>query len=145
MEGDHNLDENEPFRSGNNNRRNEAIRMVDQHQRNQILSLFLSNASLNEEIPINKNSGVSQQVIDSLDRIPKTRLRAGMKCPICTVEYIEEKYPLVIKLRCKHNFCLDCVTLWFKERDTCPICRAKAVKEESERAHYKEDSIDMYS
>ncbi|KAK1285915.1 hypothetical protein QJS10_CPB20g00053 [Acorus calamus] len=46
-------------------------------------------------------------------------LTAGDLCAIC-----QEKMHAPILLRCKHIFCEDCVSEWFKRERTCPLCRA---------------------
>ena len=40
-------------------------------------------------------------------------------CPICHDEFKEP-----IKLSCKHIFCKECVSKWFDQERTCPLCRA---------------------
>ncbi|XP_054725234.1 E3 ubiquitin-protein ligase RNFT1 [Anastrepha obliqua] len=41
-------------------------------------------------------------------------------CAICQDTYVS---PVV--LECGHIFCDNCVTIWFKREQTCPMCRAK--------------------
>ena len=71
-----------------------------------------------------KNQGVSQEFIDSLDRIPKTKFKPNDSCAICRNEYLSDPYPLVVKLNnCNHMFDLECVSSWLKKNPTCPMCR----------------------
>ena len=44
------------------------------------------------------------------------------ECPICL-----DTKPLIRLKKCKHDFCVDCITEWFvttlSATPTCPICR----------------------
>jgi hypothetical protein len=44
-------------------------------------------------------------------------------CPICHDDF--KKNTKVKMLWCKHYFCKECITHWFKKKDTCPICVQK--------------------
>ncbi|KAL3117509.1 hypothetical protein niasHT_008357 [Heterodera trifolii] len=53
---------------------------------------------------------------------------AELECTICLGE-IEKETPfklLAILDPCKHIFHNECISEWFKNHSTCPICRAKA-------------------
>lgn len=41
-------------------------------------------------------------------------------CPICMMEYREEK---VLRLRCQHKFHSSCVRDWNQANSSCPVCR----------------------
>ena len=64
----------------------------------------------------------------AIERLEKKRLDEQMigshdkaECTICIDEiYLGEE---VIVLPCKHWFHGECVLLWLKEHNTCPICR----------------------
>jgi hypothetical protein len=71
------------------------------------------------------SGGVDQTFLDTLDRVSKKALRADDACPICATMYIEDKYSLIVQLRCKHRFDLECITPWLKLHTTCPMCRAE--------------------
>ncbi|XP_069767829.1 E3 ubiquitin-protein ligase RNFT1 isoform X2 [Narcine bancroftii] len=43
---------------------------------------------------------------------------AGDVCPICQTEFKEP-----ILLICQHIFCEECISLWFNQEKTCPLCR----------------------
>ena len=43
-----------------------------------------------------------------------------IECPICT-DHI--KNPLILK--CKHQFCDECIHSWLEQKNTCPLCRMK--------------------
>ncbi|XP_072099004.1 E3 ubiquitin-protein ligase RNFT1 isoform X1 [Mobula birostris] len=43
---------------------------------------------------------------------------AGDVCPICQTEFREP-----ILLVCQHIFCEECISLWFNQEKTCPLCR----------------------
>ena len=42
-------------------------------------------------------------------------------CPICQ-DFIDPA--LYVKTLCKHAYCESCITLWFRDHTTCPICNA---------------------
>lgn len=69
--------------------------------------------------------GVPQGFLDSLDRVPKKSLKDGDSCSICTVRYLDDQYPLVVRLPCNrlHHFDLECIAPWLKLHSTCPLCR----------------------
>lgn len=74
------------------------------------------------------DQGVSGSFIDSLDRVSKSALTKQNKaCPICTNDFLDDPYPLVVKLPCNasHWFDLECIGPWLKVRDSCPLCRIK--------------------
>ena len=43
-----------------------------------------------------------------------------VSCPVCHDDFEEEE--IVKILRCKHYFCEECITEWFKVKNTCPVC-----------------------
>ena len=71
------------------------------------------------------NTGVSNEFIDRLERVNVKQLKNDDTCPICTNEYKDDSYPLVVELPCnsKHRFDLECIVPWLKINKTCPLCR----------------------
>ena len=69
------------------------------------------------------NRGLPPSFLDTLDRVDKKSLKKDDTCPICATPYLEDQFPLVVKLRCGHKFDLECIGIWFKERSSCPMCR----------------------
>ncbi|KAL5282681.1 RNFT2 family protein [Megaselia abdita] len=45
------------------------------------------------------------------------------QCPICHDDFTD---PVI--LECSHIFCESCVTTWFVNEQTCPLCRAKVAE-----------------
>lgn len=74
--------------------------------------------------PPEEIKGVTQEYLDSLDRVPKKSLKDD-SCPICAEKYMDDKYPLVVELPChgSHRFDLECVGPWLQSKGTCPLCR----------------------
>lgn len=72
--------------------------------------------------------GVDQEFLDTLDRVSKSAIKADDACPICATPYLDDKYPLVVSLKCRHSFDLECITPWLKLHTTCPMCRAEVTK-----------------
>ena len=69
------------------------------------------------------NQGLPPSFLDTLDRVDKKSLKNDDICPICATPYLEDQYPLVVKLRCGHKFDLECIGIWFKQHSSCPMCR----------------------
>lgn len=61
-------------------------------------------------------------LLQDSERVPtKDELDAAdAVCPICHDSYTS---PIIIE--CGHMFCDECVQTWFKQEQTCPMCRAK--------------------
>jgi len=77
------------------------------------------------DIPPREVEGVDDEFCDSLDRIPKSTLQPSQSCPICNNPFLEDPYPLVVRLPCHpaHLFDLECVRPWLRLRGTCPLDR----------------------
>jgi hypothetical protein len=76
------------------------------------------------------SKGVSQTYLDSLERIPKKKLKPTDQCAICGSNYLSDPYPLVVRLPChtNHHFDLECIGPWLKLHSTCPMCRTDLTK-----------------
>jgi hypothetical protein len=77
-----------------------------------------------------KPSGVPQSYLDELERVPKKQLRAEDSCPICAEKFLDDEYPLVVRLPCheSHWFDLECVAPWLRLHGTCPLDRKELMK-----------------
>ena len=89
------------------------------------------------------SSGLDQQFLDSLDRVDTKTLTKDDSCPICATPYLDDKYPLVVRLKCSHQFDLECITPWLKLHTTCPMCRGDVRKSQTAPIQY-EDSEEEY-
>ncbi|TKX18384.1 ring finger domain-containing protein 9 [Elsinoe australis] len=110
---------------------------------------YLDDTALN---PPRELEGVSDTFLADLERIPKAKLKPGESCPICANEFLEDKYPLVVRLPCHkdHMFDLECITPWLKVNPTCPMDRQKLTKdapkvEKKEEEDDEEEYDDMYA
>ena len=74
--------------------------------------------------------GVSQEFVDTLDRVNRKKLHKDDDCAICKVPYLEDEWCLVVELPCKgrHQFDLECVGPWLRSKGTCPMCREEMGK-----------------
>lgn len=74
---------------------------------------------------IEKIEPAPQEYVDSLERVPRKLLKKGMTCPICAVDFIDDEYPLVVRLPCHkdHMFDLECIAGWLCLQATCPLDR----------------------
>ena len=77
--------------------------------------------------PPTEIEGVPQSFLDGLDRVNKKVIKKEDKCPICGERFLDDEYPLVVRLPChdKHWFDLECVGPWLRLRGTCPLDRKK--------------------
>jgi Ring finger domain len=87
------------------------------------------NALPSEGVNDDAHRGLPQSFLDTLDRVDKKALKKDDTCPICATPYLEDQYPLVVKLGCGHKFDLECIGIWFKEHSTCPMCRQSVEKQ----------------
>jgi hypothetical protein len=88
--------------------------------------------SLEDDIanPPTEIPGVSQEYLDSLDRVSRKTLKKDETCPICAEKYLDDQYCLVVELPCHHShrFDLECVGPWLRSKGTCPLCRKDLTK-----------------
>lgn len=79
--------------------------------------------------------GVSQEFLDTLERVPKKQLKQEDACPICAEKFLDDQYPLVVELQCHstHRFDLDCVAPWLQLKGTCPMCRQDLTKYDTKK------------
>ncbi|CAK7219311.1 hypothetical protein SBRCBS47491_003804 [Sporothrix bragantina] len=80
--------------------------------------------------PPREIAGVTQEYLDTLDRVPKKRLGKDESCPICVERYLDDPYALVVELPChaSHRFDLECVGPWLLAKGSCPLCRTDLTK-----------------
>ena len=88
-----------------------------------------------------------------LDRVPKKNLKKGDACPICRMPFLDDQYPLVVRLPChkEHIFDLECLEPWLKMNNSCPLDRKELEKKkELPKPHTNNDDEeeeydDMYA
>ncbi|CRG84035.1 putative RING finger protein YBR062C [Talaromyces islandicus] len=87
------------------------------------------------ELPPREVEGVNEEFCDSLDRVPRSALKASQSCPICSNPFLDDPYPLVVRLPCHttHLFDLECVRPWLRLRGTCPLDRTDFGKKQREK------------
>lgn len=88
--------------------------------------------------------GVTEEYIAGLERVDVKKLgkKAG-ECPICGNGFLEDEWPLVVRLPCHktHVFDLECLRPWLLLRGTCPLDRVDLAKRERERKKKLEEEI----
>ncbi|KAE8351637.1 hypothetical protein BDV28DRAFT_16138 [Aspergillus coremiiformis] len=101
-----------------------------------LLTQMIQNLLSEAEMPPREVEGVSEEFCDVLDRVPRSALKEGQSCPICGNGFLEDRYPLVVRLPCHktHLFDLECVRPWLRLRGTCPLDRVDFAKQEREKA-----------
>ncbi|KAF7586431.1 hypothetical protein BBP40_008920, partial [Aspergillus hancockii] len=101
-----------------------------------LLTQMIQSLLQEAEMPPKEVEGVSEEFCDVLDRVPKAALKKGQSCPICSNEFLDDQYPLVVRLPCHptHLFDMECVRPWLRLRGTCPLDRTDFAKLEREKA-----------
>jgi hypothetical protein len=71
----------------------------------------------------------------ALERVPKKSLKPSQSCPICSNHFLDDPYPLVVRLPCHttHLFDMECLRPWLRLRGTCPLDRVDFGKKEREK------------
>ena len=73
--------------------------------------------------------------------MPKKLLKPNQSCPICGNPFLDDQYPLVVRLPCheSHLFDLECITPWLKLHPTCPMDRKDLLKKKEPPPVSKEE------
>lgn len=133
----------------------DALRVLNAEE-GSVLALDLLQSLENE--PFNstgaQSKGVPQEFIDSLERVPLKNLpqKETADCPICTNRFVDDDYPLLVKLPCSvqhsagkvakdHIFDLECIGPWLKVNSTCPLCRFDVLEVDRKRRENLEDEL----
>ncbi|ESN97025.1 hypothetical protein HELRODRAFT_178468 [Helobdella robusta] len=64
----------------------------------------------------------------------------GGECQICLEKFLEMSF--VSKLRCKHSFHQKCLKIWLLEKESCPSCRSRVIKNMRFESFYNESIKD---
>ncbi|KAI9875763.1 MAG: hypothetical protein M1830_008019 [Pleopsidium flavum] len=134
----------------------------DGGEENNLLQSLVETLMVDAERPPREVHGVPDSFLDGkldqetleLERIPKKSLKPADVCPICNNPFLEDQYPLVVRLPChkSHLFDLECIQPWLKLHPTCPLDRIDLLKKSepppaSEKEEEEEDGEwdDMYA
>lgn len=100
-----------------------------------LLTTMIQNLLNGAEAPPREVEGVSEEFCDMLDRVPKSALNSSQVCPICNNPFLEDEYPLVVRLSCHptHLFDMECIRPWLRLRGTCPLDRTDFAKQQREK------------
>ncbi|KAJ5923266.1 hypothetical protein N7454_008511 [Penicillium verhagenii] len=98
---------------------------------------FLAHESLN-------GCHLTWRITLALDRVPKSSLKPDETCPICGNPFLDDEYPLVVKLPCHptHIFDMECVRPWLRLRGTCPLDRVDFAKQLREKEEAKKKLVE---
>ena len=72
------------------------------------------------EMTGNVNNGV-HEIGEAIQIVKKEDIEVDLECSIC-VENLSSVVNTVIKTKCGHYFCRDCIIRWFKDNNKCPLC-----------------------
>lgn len=109
-----------------------------------MLTSLISELEAGADSPPTEVEGVSQEFLDTLERVDRKKLGDG-SCPICGEKFNDDEFPLVVQLPChpKHWFDLECVAPWLRLKGTCPLDRkAVAAKKKIVVVDDEEDDYD---
>ncbi|KAF2397010.1 hypothetical protein EJ06DRAFT_533725 [Trichodelitschia bisporula] len=111
----------------------EVMRQGNNHGENELLGGLIAELMRNADDPPSEVKGVSDEWLNDLDRVPKKSLKPDESCPICSNPFLEDEYPLVVRLPCHpdHKFDLECIRPWLKVHPTCPLDRKELVKKKA--------------
>ncbi|KAJ5090010.1 hypothetical protein N7532_008694 [Penicillium argentinense] len=137
---------------------------TDSGMAHDLLESMIENLVNGGEMPPREVEGVSDEFCDSeyhsgppvvvlqltrriiplvLDRVPKSALKPDQICPICNNPFLDDEYPLVVRLPCHpdHIFDLECVRPWLRLRGTCPLDRFDFAQQHRDRAQVREQLV----
>ncbi|KAI9793285.1 MAG: hypothetical protein M1833_000784 [Piccolia ochrophora] len=118
---------------------------------NNLMEGLIESLMHDAEMPPREVKGVGQEFLDGLERVPKKSLKRSDVCPICNNGFLEDQYPLVVRLPCHkdHRFDLECISPWLKLHSTCPLDRKDLLKKKEPKTTPKvqeeEEWDDMYA
>lgn len=118
---------------------------------NELMDNLVQSLMASADDPPTQVEGVSDEFIAALDRVDKKELTESMSCPICANPFLDDKYPLVVRLPCHtdHMFDLECIQPWLKLNPTCPLDRQSMKEKKVEVVKSDEDEEaeydDMYA
>ncbi|KAG7691392.1 hypothetical protein KL930_005308 [Ogataea haglerorum] len=92
-----------------------------------------------------ENKGIDDDLLDTFERVKISSIPKDKCCPICTNEFHQEEYPLIVQLPCnpKHYFDLDCIGPWLKLNRTCPLCRVDVTQKKKIEISDSEEEQDL--
>ncbi|KAF2494813.1 hypothetical protein BU16DRAFT_540060 [Lophium mytilinum] len=95
-----------------------------------LLQMMIESLMLSADDPPPTFQGVPDSFLDELERVPNKSLKKDDECPICCNPFLDDEFPLVVRLPCheNHRFDLDCIRPWLKLNDTCPLDRKPLIK-----------------
>lgn len=76
-----------------------------------------------------KNMIIYRFTSDNIDKEGESEDNFDKICPICydKIDYftidLEDPTNRVVKLKCNHEFCLNCISKWCNKANTCPLCK----------------------
>ncbi|KAL8800098.1 MAG: hypothetical protein Q9182_005410 [Xanthomendoza sp. 2 TL-2023] len=108
----------------------DAFRTMRQDGGGSLLDTLIESLEADADSPPREVQGVSDTFLDELDRVPKKSLKQADLCPICGNPFLDDQYPLVVRLPCHrdHIFDLECIAPWLKLHATCPMDRKNLLK-----------------
>lgn len=134
----------------------QALLLLATEEGSQLAFQLLDTINLegNEGLDGGKQGGVTDEFLDSLERVALKDVpnKETADCPICTNLFVDNEYPLLVRLPCKvqhasgikskgHIFDMDCIAPWLKMNSTCPLCRFDVMAAEKTRREKLEEEL----
>jgi len=101
----------------------------------ELMSMFFGDMQGGEA----QSRGVSEEYIDNL---PPMKAGKEADCNIC-LEKVGNNGNKSCELPCGHAFDKSCLVQWLKEKDSCPVCRAKLDQEREPEANQDQPQPQM--
>lgn len=110
----------------------------------ELMDLLISSLLNDADRPPREVRGVGEQFLTDLERVPKGKLKPDQMCPICNHAFLEDRYPLVVRLPCHrtHLFDLECVAPWLRLNSTCPLDRSDLLQGKKEDARKVREAVE---
>ena len=88
----------------------------------------ISHQTFEEDHNVEKITPISKEYFSKLIEVILSNEDIKKECSICQTTF--EKELKGLKLECNHIFHKDCILGWFKQKNTCPICRSEFLTEQ---------------
>ncbi|KAF2837517.1 hypothetical protein M501DRAFT_995463 [Patellaria atrata CBS 101060] len=102
-----------------------GLESSDETGHSALISRMIEELRIGADEPPRELKGVPDEFLAQLERVPKAKLDKDNDCPICGNPFLDDPYPLVVRLPCHktHLVDLECITPWLKLNPTCPMDR----------------------
>ncbi|KAI5939803.1 E3 ubiquitin-protein ligase RNF181 [Manis javanica] len=79
----------------------------------------------------------AKTVVENLPRTVISGSQGELKCPVCLLEFEEEK--TAIEMPCHHLFHSNCILPWLSKTNSCPLCRHELPTDDDTYEEHRRD------